>query len=476
MLAEIAPPALLGSPTPRIGPPPPLRHGLDDYRRQAAALDITPMPWQDTVASYMTALGPDDLWLYPEVAAIVARQQGKTTLVKPLIVERLQMGRKIMHIAQVRELPRIMFEIIADAIEESSPELLPRRRGKIIWPRRGAGSESIMLTNGGSYRIASASSGGARGHSNDDLIIDELREMETDEIISAARYTLSFSENPQTIYLSNAGTDDSVVLNGIRARAGEDSSLAYLEWSADPDYAPDDRRGWVQANPAIGHYPQVIRKLEQDYTSARLAGNMAGFETERLCRWVKTMREPLVNPEQWNACKVPRLPKSIRQHVAVSMDPSGARASAASAWLDKDGICYVTLLADIVGDPVDTGLVGPVWRDAAIARHTPKVGFDPLTDGEFAKFFKATESISGQKFTNATATFVRLVQSGQLRWADAESVGTDLTWTARKENDETGSFQAVRANDDRPITAALAAIRAVWLASGPSRPRSLQVL
>jgi hypothetical protein len=42
-------------------------------------------------------------------------------------------------------------------------------------------------------------------------------------------------------------------------------------------------------------------------------------------------------------------------------------------------------------------------------------------------------------------------------------------WTARKALDE-GRFEAVRADDKRPITAALAAIRAVWLASGP-RPR-----
>jgi hypothetical protein len=46
-------------------------------------------------------------------------------------------------------------------------------------------------------------------------------------------------------------------------------------------------------------------------------------------------------------------------------------------------------------------------------------------------------------------------------------------WTARKDHDESGSFQAVRANDDRPIPAALAAIRAVSAAFGPplSRPK-----
>jgi phage terminase large subunit-like protein len=477
VLAEVKPVDLIGSPLPRLAPPMPLRHDLVGYRRAAASLGITPMPWQETAATYLTATDADGNWLYREVAIVVGRQNGKTTLTKPLIVMRLRDdGRKEMHIAQVRELPRIMFEAIADALEAEAPELFPRRRGKVIWPRRGAGSESILLTNGGAYRIAAATSGAARGHDAiDDLIIDELREMESWEVINAAQPAQRFSSNPQTIYLSNAGTDDSVVLNSLRVRAeAGDPSLAYLEWSADPEYDPSDVRGWVQANPSIGHFPQVLRDLEKSYLSAELAGNMAGFETEALCRWVKTMRPSLVSPEEWAACEAEgKLPRPRRSHMAVSMDPDRARASAATAWLGADGVCYLSVLDDVSGSPIRTSLIGKEWRDAAVAHHVPKVAYDPLTDAELAKFFKATKPISGMEFANATSNFVELVRDGRLRWVDAEAVGTDLGWTARKENDETGSYQAVRANDDRPITAVLASIRAVWLATGLrlARPR-----
>lgn len=465
MLAEkAAPSGLLGSASPRIAPPRPLRHDLDDYRQVAAGLGIEPMPWQDTAATYTTARGPEGRYLYREVAVVVGRQNGKTTFTKPLIVARLKAGRHIMHIAQVRELPRIMFEAIADVIEAEDPDLLPRRRGKVIWPRRGAGSESIVLTNGGSYRIAAAITGGARGHSIDDLIIDELRQMDSFDVVNSAKPAQRFSLDPQTIYLSNAGTDDSVILNSLRKRGTDgDDSLAYLEWSADPDYDPSDRRGWVQANPSIGHYPQVLLDLETDYIAAKLGGNMAGFETEALCRWVHAMRPVLVSSEEWDACRAEALPKATgRQHIAVSMDPEGTRASAALAWLGEDDICYLTSLGEVRGDPIDTSAIGQEWRKSA----KTKVGLDPLTDGELGKFFKATKPISGGEFANATSNFARRVQSGRLRWADAAAVGDDLRWTSRKENDETGSFQAVRANDDRPITAALASIRAVWLATG----------
>lgn len=418
---------------------------------------------------YATAVGPDGKFLYREVAVVVGRQNGKTTFTKPLIVARLKGGRRILHIAQVRRLPREMWEQVAAVIEETAEDLLPRRRGKIIWPRRQAGAEEISLTNDGSYRIAAAINGSARGLSGDDLIIDELREMETWEALNSANPALRFSDDPQTIYLSNTGTDDSVVLNSLRDRAGEDPSLAYLEWSADPDYAPDDRRGWIQANPSVGHYPQVLRDLEKDYLAAKLGGNLAGFETEALCRWVKTMRPALVSADEWTACRIDELPRPTRQHMAVSMDPAGTRASAAVAWLGSDDICYLTLPLDVTGRPINTSVTGRELRDIANERRVPKVGFDPMTDAELAKYFKVPKSIAAQEFANATSEFVTRVQSGRLRWYDAEAVGTDLTWTSRKDNDERGSFQAVRANDDRPITASLAAIRAVWLASGPRK-------
>jgi hypothetical protein len=475
VLADLAPVELVGSPSPRIAPPLPLRHDLGGYREQSAHLDIEPMPWQDTAATYLTAKDADGRWLYRDVAVVVGRQNGKTTLTKPLIVQRLRAGRRVMHIAQVRELPRIMFEAIADALEASDSDLFPRRRGKIIWPRRGAGSESIVLTNGGTYRIAAAITGSARGHSIDDLLIDELREMDSFDVVNSAKPAQRFSEDPQTIYLSNAGTDDSVVLNSLRVRAeAGDPTLAYLEWSADPDYDAGDRRGWVQANPSIGHFPQVLRDLEKDYLAAKLAGNMAGFETEALCRWVKTMRPALVTPDEWNACAASgRVPRARKTFMAVAMDPDGTRASAAAAWLGPDDICYLSLVDDIKGDPISTASVGQELRTAAMARKIGKVAFDPMTDAELAKFFKVTKSVTGMEFANATSNFVARVRAGTLRWVDADVVGEDLTWTARKENDETGSYAAVRANDDRPITAALAAIRAVWLATGlrPAAPR-----
>lgn len=459
---------LRGHAKPRVAPPVPARSDVKGFRAAATEMGITLMAWQEEAARYITAVGPGKRHLYREVCLLVARQQGKTTLMKPHIVRELRGGKKIMHIAQNRELPRQMFGVIADAIAQADESLLPRRRGRIIWPRYGSGQEEIVLNNGAAYRIAAANRGGARGHANDLVIIDELREMESFDVMAAAEPTLAMSEDPQIIYLSNAGYDRSVVLNSVRDRAGKDEALAFLEWSAAPDRTVDDRDGWAEANPALGWYPQVLRSLESDYRKAVLSGNLALFETERLCRWVATMRERLVDEYAWSlCCSDTPLPDPRRPFMAVSMSPDGSRASAAIAWQQEDDTMALRLVFDVTGSPINTDALGKDLRETAVRLGVAVVGFDPLTDAALAKFFKKPEPISGIKFANATARFVTVVAARRLAWHDAAQVTDDLTWTARKPHDESGSYQAVRANDERPITAALASIRAVWLASGP---------
>ena len=477
MLAE-APRHLLGKAKPRISPPVPARSDLAGFKTTADSVDIDLMPWQETVARYLEAEAADGRHLYREVAIVVSRQNGKTTLLVPLIVKRLREGQRIMHTAQDRALPREVFGLVADILSQDMT-LFPQRNGRTTKPRFANGQEEIRLSNGGMYSIVAPTRGGARGPSRDLVIIDELREMDTWDFIAASKPTLTASKNPQTVYLSNAGDETSIVLNALRTRSETDPKLAYLEWSASPERATDDRRGWVEANPAIGYergeMGSLVESLEADHQTAKLEGTLSIFETEHLCRWVVTMREALVDAAAWTSCEVEHLTPGGRVYMGVAMDPSGTRASAALAWQQPNGVVALRLVYDVTGSPIDTSRLGADINDSARHHRVRSVGVDPLTDGELAKFVRKTESIaSGNRFSNASATFVNLVTSGRLAWMDCDAVTEDLTWTARKSNDERGSFQAVRANDDRPVTAALAAIRAVELASGPA-PRPLRV-
>jgi hypothetical protein len=452
---------LTGKATPRISPPLPARTLLKEFRATASDMGITLYPWQEIAARYLTARAADR-WLYGEVAVIVARRSGKTTLLLPTIVQRMRMGHKIIHTAQDRVLPLALFRELAKFFEDRPGELL-QRKGRPVWPRRGAGTEEIILANGAEYRIV-APGHGARGHDGDTIIVDELREMDDFEFIQAADPILAVSQSPQFIYVSNAGEENSVVLNAVRDRRDSDPNLAYIEWSAEPELAVDDRQGWLQANPAIGHAPGLMAFLEKSYEKHRLQGTLSIFETEHLCRWVATMRERLVAEDAWQACAAP-VGRPTRPAIGVSMDPRGERASIAVAWKDGETVS-VRLLYDVTGDPVDTDRLGEDLRVTAARLGVKLVGFDPYTDAELVKYVPKAQAINGGQFANASAQFVNLVSSKRIRWQDAEAVTADLAFTARKPTGE-NSFHAVRSDDDRPITASLAAIRAAWLASGP---------
>lgn len=459
---EAAPHKLIGREHPRLAPPTPARASLDQLLTAAATIRVTLLPWQKTAGRYIYALGQDDQWLYAEVAVIVSRQSGKTTLLKPHIMARLEMGRDILHAAQKRDLVRKMF------VRDLDPAVRAKWPDAVI--RLAGGQESIYIpSTGGSYQITAATGGGPRGQSADDLIMDELRELDED-FVEAAKATQAASLNPQTVYLSNAGTDDSDALNALRLRASEDPALAWVEWSAGPDRRADDVEGWLEANPSLGHFPGQLAFLQRTYQSHKLAGTLAHFETEHLCRWVTTTRERLVDDQDWLACRGP-LSKPLRPAIGVSLDPDAKRASIVMAWRAGDVIALTTFIerTDVDVDELREEVT------TLSRKHGAEVGYDPMTDKDLVRGVPKGKAkpINGSTFGNASAKFAQRVASKRLRWADADAVTDDLTWTSRKPEGEQGSYHAVRAKDDHPITAALAAVRAVWLASDetPRRPR-----
>lgn len=457
---------LVGAPIPRVAPPIPARSLVKEFEATAIELGIRLYPWQLTAARYITAIGPDGGWLYPEVAIVVGRQNGKTELLKPLIVGRLRAGRRLMHAAQNRELPRETFGQVADIIEGGF-DTLAQRGGRVLRPRFANGQEEIRLANGGLYRIVAGTRGGARGPSNDDVIIDELREMRTDEFIAAAEPTLMASGNGQIIYLSNAGDDESVVLNALRDRAEHDPSLAYLEWSAEPELDPVDRAGWIAANPSLGHKPGAWEYLERKYESYRLADQLHIFETEHLCRWVPTRTAPLVGAAEWAAGQRADLGPVQRPAMAVALDPGGTRASAVIAWPQGDGGYACDLILDETAEAIDVDDIGPRLQRLAITNRVRDQAFSSGTDVALSRFLPRARAVDGRVYANACASFANLVEGGLVRWRGA-GLAEDFKHIVRMSHAD-GTLVGMRADGAPPTTAGYAAIRAVWLASAPRR-------
>ena len=431
---------------------------MPEVMRASKELGLTLWPSQTFALAVGHQKAADGGWLYREIPVIQSRRNGKTRILLPLIRSRLKMGRKIIHTAQNRLLPRRVFVEVARTFPDAKV-------------RYANGQEEIDLANGGRYIIV-APQRGARGEDADDLIVDELREMEDFDFIAAAEPTIASSSNPQVWYLSNAGTDRSLVLNDLRMRgmAGAEG-IAYMEWSADPEYAVEDERGWLQGNPSIGYGNLTIPKLRSLYERYKAAGELAIFETEHLCRWVESMAPRLVSDVSWQSARKP-LEAPSRPVMGVSVHPNGRRASAALSWLQSDGSVAVRVEADVIGDPIDLQKLAADLIPRAREAGVQVVAFDSWTDQHLARHFESTEAIIGSTFANASERFVRAIETGGLHWQHADAISEQLPYVSRKQT--TGTAWIAEATDPhRPVTAVLAAIRAVWMASNPQvlKPR-----
>ncbi len=398
----------------------------------------------------------DSTFVYREVAIIASRRNGKSEILIPRIKWALDNGRRVIHTAQNRLLPRKVLLRLGQLYPDAKV-------------RYANGQEEIVTRAGGSYMIV-APQRGARGEDADDLIVDELREMEDFDFIAAAEPTLAASENPQLLYLSNAGTEQSVVLNDLRQRAGTDENLAYMEWSADPSLPVDSEEGWLQANPSIGYSNLTLDRLRALYEKYKAAGELAIFETEHLCRWVESMRPRLVTPEYW-AMRRGALERPIRPVMAVSCHPSGKQAHAVLAWQQSDGSIGVEVTGTALGNPIDTTAFAVDLLERVEEAGVELVAFDPWTDKHLARHFPTIQPVQGAEFANASERFVRAIETGGIRWQHADAISEELPYASRRATTGT-SFMAEADRPERPITAVLAAIRAVWLASAPSQGRA----
>jgi hypothetical protein len=181
---------------------------------------------------------------------------------------------------------------------------------------------------------------------------------------------------------------------------------------------------------------------------------------------VTSIQPRLVAEGDWLRCRTE--PGAVRQpSMGIAADPSGHRASAVIAWPVDATTVGLEVIADVTGDPVDMARFGPDLRRLAADLKVRSVWFDPWTDADLARYLPAAKPIASRDFGAASVKFAALVESGELRWERASEVTGDLPWTARDKAHDGGQWQAVKAREDRPITAALAAVRAVWQPSGP---------
>lgn len=299
------------------------------------------LPWQEEFVLRALELNPDGTYRFRVILGLVARQNGKTHLSRVIALWRLYVdgSRLVLGVGQDVSLAREVWTACIDTIR-SVPELAD----ELETVRRVNGDEYFRLHNGARYKIAAANRSAGRGLSVDHLNMDEVREQRDWAAWSALSKTTNARPYAQTWCISNAGDDESVVLNHLReaALSGRDPSIGLFEWSAPDGCDLDSPQAWAQANPALG-----VTVSEQAIRSALGTDPPAVFRTEVLCQRVDAL-DSAVDLGAWKACKDPAGSlATVRDRVVACLDvaPDGRHVTLTGAAVLADGRVRVEAIA-----------------------------------------------------------------------------------------------------------------------------------
>ena len=388
-------------------------------------------PAQKFLAIHGHKIKPDGRWATPEIVALQARQNGKTTFMAWRVLAGMYLWNEKLQVGTAHKLTtssETFFKIYE--IIEANPKLLAEFSKKI----ESKGGQELKLLNGNRY-IIRANNSASRGISAPAVIfLDELREYKDEESWASMRYTQMAVQGRggQAWMFSNAGDQHSIILNKLRDRAmaqingNSDASLAWFEWSGVPEVKidPESEEFWYSiacANPSLGY------NIHQDNIRAVLNDDDSIIRTEVLCNWVTTIN-PVVTPAAWTACASPslKLDRESLTWMAIDLSPDRkAAALVAAQKLEGEGQ-FLAVLLNTWSNPsaLDDKYLANEISGWVRKYHTQVVAYSARTSGAVALRLKpagiAVEAIDGQVYATACDQMLSSINSGRLRHLDQE--------------------------------------------------------
>lgn len=357
-------PRIFSKPLRKLTPETSLGFEVIDFA--AVVLGLSLFPWQRWLLIHALELLPDGRYRFRRIIVLVARQNGKTTLMGVLAAWWLAIDSrrhpdkvpafkfKVVGIAQNLDIAREPWEQVKlwcnpnPANDADAALAIPALRKHALKVVDAHGQEAIYEDNRAHYEIRAD----ARGKPATRVILDEIREQHDWKVWNAVSQTTKSFWSGQMWAISNAGDSRSVVLKkereiGIeqvkaqREASEFDRSLGLFEWSAPCGCALDDVGAILRANPSIGYGGITVADCISDSKSMP----EAGYRTEVLCQWVTAKVDSYINPADWRACEVSPFNVSIpeRQRTVWGIDVAHDRSvtSIAAATTDENGHLFV---------------------------------------------------------------------------------------------------------------------------------------
>jgi hypothetical protein len=333
-----------------------------EFARDVIGFD--PLPWQRWLLIHALELRPDGRFRFRTVLILIARQNGKTSLVEiKNLWKMFVQGAQVLGTAQDLDVSEESWD---NAVEicEGNPELAVEIKDVI----KVNGKKALKLSNGARWKVKAANRRGGRGFTGDDVNLDELREHKNWKAWGAVTKTTMARRNAQVWAYTNAGDDESIVLNDVQASAratvtdpSVDPQMGLFEWSVPDDVkctcgrvrpTPHgsscrlaDRRLWAMANPSLGYQLSEDAELSEDALMSALNTDPNEiFLTECLCQRVPNLVAGDIDAAAWQHMLDPESQRQGDVTIGVDLNPQQTAASIGLFGMRDDGREHLQLM------------------------------------------------------------------------------------------------------------------------------------
>ena len=313
-------------------------------------------PWQRYVLDRALEVTDAGELRWPTVVLTVARQQGKSWLLRGLgywrmhAADRFGEPQTVLHVANKSATAREAWEPAARLLEELHGHRVATRWGDpdAIEILRTAGRESLRLHDGSRWLVQAANQNAGVGFSVSTAIVDEAWNVKRDVVEVAISPTMSARNQPQLWLVSTAGDSASDLLRSYRdlATANPDGDVLLLEWSAPPEAKYTDPGTWRWAS------PEWDDRREAFLRSRVTAMPSAAFRSQYCNQWTVAM-DGWLAAEVWQRCAVKVLAAPRKKDapvVAVETSPLDQRVTLVAAWRRGEKVAVWSHLAHDLED------------------------------------------------------------------------------------------------------------------------------
>ncbi|MFC8038621.1 hypothetical protein ACFUOZ_04640 [Paenarthrobacter sp. NPDC057355] len=296
------------------------------------------------VARVLEAKDEDGEFLYPEVVIQIPRRATKTTTITNVLLGRCFSipGYKVVQTGQDGARARQAFNNMASALEYAYPDEATRP----FRYYRANGTERLVWDNGSVWWVVPPQARAFRGASANVIWADEAGEYDaaiTAQLIEGALPLLDTVKNSQVIISGTSpATREGLLWDYLVTGRKGTEGIGIVDFSMRPDDDPTDEDVWYRVHPGLAAGLTSIKTIRKRFETMKLIS----FQREYLCADPQAANIAAIDPEDWLATQVDKMPEIPRGNFTLSYDvhPDGQSAAIALAYYTEAGLPHIQIV------------------------------------------------------------------------------------------------------------------------------------